>query len=621
MLRLGLIQPNFQTGPKHLNSFYLPYTAGCLWSYVSQYTDITDNFVVSQWLFDRPDLNQAVKRFKDCDVVFVSMYIWNGNYCCRLMSLLKQQNPDLIVIAGGPQIPWRDKNFFLEHPYIDSIAINEGEQAALHALRSIINGDSLPKTLQFDRLSDLEALPSPYLTGVFDDLIVDHPDIEWVPTLETDRGCPFKCTFCDWGSATGSKMHKLNMDRITAEINWFADNNMPYLSMTTSNFGAFKIRDKEIANIIVECNKRTGMPTAISTNYGKNNAETIFEISKMLLDAGIQTGAAVSFQTTTPEVLTNIKRDNMKINRVSEVAEKARSYNMPVLTELIMGLPGETFDSWVNCLDEVFSNKIINLDIFFLQLIENAPMNVDDTEKFDLKTFIAHDYFYETSESVVSEIANGTAEIVNVIKSTSTLDEQEMHKVNEFSWFCTGMHCYGLTTHISDYLYEEKGVTYKEFYLGLLEHVKQDTALQSWFADYNNAYQLWKETGYTNTKIGGITIGMGWKGVNSFMPVIQYNNYVNKMIDIVVEFLERYDLDPNVISDYRSIVPLYVKQYGSYLTEPKTVKLKSDILGSEYITASDRYNHFPESPSDHFEFMYFGRRRNWHLNDLKLIYQ
>jgi hypothetical protein len=113
---------------------------------------------------------------------------------------------------------------------------------------------------------------------------------------------------------------------------------------------------------------------------------------------------------------------------------------------------------------------------------------------------------------------------------------------------------------------------------------------------------------------------MGWKGVNSFMPVIQYNNYVNKMIDIVVEFLERYDLDPNVISDYRSIVPLYVKQYGSYLTEPKTVKLKSDILGSEYITASDRYNHFPESPSDHFEFMYFGRRRNWHLNDLKLIY-
>ena len=159
----------------------------------------------------------------------------------------------------------------------------------------------------------MEDLPSPYLTGVFDNLILEHPDIEWVPTLETDRGCPFKCTFCDWGSATGSKMYKFNLDRIRNEINWFADNNMPYLSMTTSNFGAFKQRDMEIANIIVETNKRTGMPTAISTSYGKNNADTVFEISKLLLDAGIQTGAAISFQSTTPEVLKNIKRDNMKI--------------------------------------------------------------------------------------------------------------------------------------------------------------------------------------------------------------------------------------------------------------------------------------------------------------------
>ena len=569
MLKLGLIQPNFQTGPRHLNSFYLPYTLGCLWSYVSQYSDITDNFEIDAWLFDRPDLKVAVDKFADCDVVFASMYIWNTQYCYRLLSLLKQKNPELIVVAGGPQIPWRDKNFFLEHPYIDSVVINEGEQAALHILRAIRDKESLPKTLQFDRLKELDELPSPYLTGVFNNLIAEHPDIEWVPTLETDRGCPFKCTFCDWGSATGSKMYKLNMNRIHDEINWFADNNMPYLSMTTSNFGAFKQRDKEITSIIVDCNNRTGMPTAISTSYGKNNADTVFEISKMLLDAGIQTGAAISFQSTTPEVLKNIKRDNMKINRVSEVADKARAFNMPVLTELIMGLPGETFDTWVDCFDDVFSNKIINLDVFFLQLIENAPMNINDTDAFDLKTFKAYDYFYETSSTVDKELAQGTAEIVNVIKSTSTLDEEELYMVNEFSWFAVGTHCYGLTTHISDYLYEKKGISYREFYLGLLDHVKQDITVQSWFTDYYNAYQFWKNSGYTHNKIGGYVIQGGWKGLNSFMPVIQYNNYVNKMVAMVVEFLERYDLDPDVISDYRKIVPLYVKQYGKYLREPK----------------------------------------------------
>jgi hypothetical protein len=614
MLKLGLIQPNFQTGPKHLNSFYLPYTLGCLWSYVSQYSDITDNYNIGAWLFNRLDLDTATKKFSDCDVIFASMYVWNTQYTHRLLSRIKQNNPDVVIVCGGPQIPWRDKNFFLEHPYIDTIVINEGEQAALDVLRSILAGDSLPKTLQFDRLKELDELPSPYLTGVFDDLIAEHPDIEWVPTLETDRGCPFKCTFCDWGSATGSKMHKLNIDRIRSEINWFADNNMPFLSMTTSNFGAFKQRDKEVTNIIVECNKRTGMPTAISTSYGKNNADTVFEISKMLLDAGIQTGAAISFQTTTPEVLKNIKRDNMKINRVSEVTEKAKAYNMPVLTELIMGLPGETYDTWVDSVCEVVANKIINLDIFFLQLIENAPMNVSDTDKFQLETFQAYDYFYETSTSVEEELGQGTAEIVNVIKSTSTLTPDELYACNEFSWFVVGTHCYGLTTHISDYLYDKKGITYQEFYLDLLDHVKQDITVNQWFSDYKNSYEFWKAMGYTHSKIGGYTIQGGWKGINSLMPVIQFNKYLNKFLDLVCEFLTRYDLSDQVISDYRKIVNVYVKQFGKYLTTPKTVKLQSDILGVSEITASDRYDHYPETLSEHIDFMFFARRRNWYLN-------
>ena len=614
MLKLGLIQPNFQTGPKHLNSFYLPYTVGCLWSYVSQYSDITDNYDIGAWLFNRLDLNTATKKFSDCDVIFASMYVWNTQYTHRLLSRIKQNNPDVVIVCGGPQIPWRDKNFFLEHPYIDTVVINEGEQAALDLLRSVLAGVSLPKTLQFDRLKELDELPSPYLTGVFDDLIAEHPDIEWVPTLETDRGCPFKCTFCDWGSATGSKMHKLNIDRIRSEINWFADNNMPFLSMTTSNFGAFKQRDKEVASIIVECNKRTGMPTAISTSYGKNNADTVFEISKMLLDAGIQTGAAISFQSTTPEVLKNIKRDNMKINRVSEVTEKAKAYNMPVLTELIMGLPGETYDTWVDSVCEVFANKIINLDIFFLQLIENAPMNVSDTDKFQLETFTAYDYFYETSTSVEEELGRGTAEIVNVIKSTSTLTPDELYACNEFSWFVVGTHCYGLTTHISDYLYEKKGITYQEFYLDLLDSVKQDITINQWFSDYKNAYEFWKAMGYTHSKIGGYTIQGGWKGLNSLMPVIQFNKYLNKFLDLVCNFLTRYDLSDQVISDYRKIVNVYVKQFGKYLTAPKTIKLQSDILGVSEITASDRYDHYPETLSEHIDFMFFARRRNWYLN-------
>jgi len=308
----------------------------------------------------------------------------------------------------------------------------------------------------------------------------------------------------------------------------------------------------------------------------------------------------------------------MKINRVSEVTEKAKAFNMPVLTELIMGLPGETYDTWVDSVCEVFANKIINLDIFFLQLIENAPMNVSDSEKFQLETFQAYDYFYETSSSVEEELGQGTAEIVNVIRSTSTLTPDELYACNEFSWFVVGTHCYGVTTHISDYLYDKKGITYQEFYLGLMDHVKQDLTVNQWFNDYKNAYEFWKAMGYTHSKIGGYTIQGGWKGLNSLMPVIQFNKYLNKFLDLVCDFLTRYDLSDQLISDYRKIVNLYVKQYGKYLTVPKTIKLQSDILGVSEITASDRYDQFPDTLSEHIDFMFFARRRNWYLNTFSI---
>ena len=47
MFKVSLINPNFQTGPAHLNSYYLPYTAGTLWSYSVADPVIAENFEVN----------------------------------------------------------------------------------------------------------------------------------------------------------------------------------------------------------------------------------------------------------------------------------------------------------------------------------------------------------------------------------------------------------------------------------------------------------------------------------------------------------------------------------------------------------------------------------------------
>ena len=62
MYSVSLINPNFQTGPEHLNSFYIPYTIGTLWGYAVQDERIKDNFKIHNWIFKRDPIDQAIEQ-------------------------------------------------------------------------------------------------------------------------------------------------------------------------------------------------------------------------------------------------------------------------------------------------------------------------------------------------------------------------------------------------------------------------------------------------------------------------------------------------------------------------------------------------------------------------------
>ncbi len=616
MFNVTLVQPNFQTGPKHLNSYYLPYSVGSLWSYLLQDETIKNNFTVNNWIFRREELHDVVERCKDTDIVFISLYIWNKNYCLMLAKVLKEAYPNIKIILGGPEVPHRNPNFFKENYFIDSIVIGEGELAVLNILTSYLEKKPLEQVYEYDRIKDLN-LPSPYTLGLFDDLLKEYPDIEWVPTLETDRGCPYSCTFCDWGSATASKMYKLYDERILADLQWVADNKLPYLALTSSNFGIFKDRDLMITDMIIRTNKNTGFPKGISVSYAKNSNDTVLEIVKKFIDVNIQTGITLSLQTTTEEVLENIKRKNMKINSIEEIIESANAKNVPALTELILGMPGETVDTWKTTLEQILINQIPTLDVYFLQLLVNSPMYVKQIQEYNLKTFDAYDFFYGVqNENFEYDKQHKISESIEVIKSTNTISEEEMAEVSLFTVFVLGFQMFGLSNIMSTHLYETQGLSYMKFYEGLYDFLSEhDSNINVWLKKLQKGFIDWKKTGYMDTNIDGVHIE-GWKFFHSLMPIIQQNNLVPHYINLVADYSKQFTTS-DVLEDFAKVSNLQIKQFESQIHDSVQVTVKSDLFPANLIV-SDRYGDYLDKKEEHLDMLFFGRRRGWHLNKISL---
>ena len=294
---ISLVQPNFQQGPKEFNAHYLPYSVGVLWSYVQQFPKIRDNIVLDQLIWNRTDIRINIDLLKKSDIIAFSTYIWNKNYNYALAKQLKEINPACIIIFGGPEVPITKHDIFKRYPFMDIVVKGEGEITFKNILECIAddttydhiegllinrNGTAVD-TGESKRIDALQDIPSPYLTGVFDKIIAETPNIEWNATLETNRGCPYACTFCDWGSLTYNKVKKFDLTRVFNELEWIGKNKCGFVSITDANFGMFIERDNAIADKLLEIQDTYGYPYTYSITWAKNQKPEVFNIVAKLI--------------------------------------------------------------------------------------------------------------------------------------------------------------------------------------------------------------------------------------------------------------------------------------------------------------------------------------------------
>ena len=101
-MNVYMFQPQYAVEIRKEDTYWLPYSVGCLWSYCSQFKYITDNFELKEFIFRREDPQDILDRLDNPTVCAFSCYIWNERYNLHVAKLIKEKYPDCIIEFGGP---------------------------------------------------------------------------------------------------------------------------------------------------------------------------------------------------------------------------------------------------------------------------------------------------------------------------------------------------------------------------------------------------------------------------------------------------------------------------------------------------------------------------------------
>jgi radical SAM superfamily enzyme YgiQ (UPF0313 family) len=427
------------------------------------------------------DSNKIPPASEPAAVFLFSHYIWSSVQNLEHSALAKAANPRHVTIHGGPNVPKYPGDvdtYFAAHPHVDVAVHGEGEITLAEALDALApelahggtpklsvladvpgltfrDGARTVRTADRPRLTDLDTIPSPFLNGLFDRFV----DAELQScVVETNRGCPYGCTFCDWGSATTQRIRQFSLERVFAELEWCAKNGSKVIALADANFGIFE-RDVAIAEKIAELRGRYGYPHHFGVNYAKNSIKHLKPIVKILCDAGILAYGQLSLQSTDKGTLATVRRSNIKLEKYDELAQEFRQAGLPLFIDLMMGLPGATVQSFRNDLQEAIDREVIP-KAYPTQLLVNSPMN-------------------EPAYREANKIVAKPGELVTSSATFTEADYESMKRVRRMFML---LWKFGVLRHVANYLRQEVGLAEMDFYERLWRDAQNDRGRWSMIA-------------------------------------------------------------------------------------------------------------------------------------------
>lgn len=480
-------QPNFEF--EEGDKLHLPYLYASMKAFASRKTDLKNRY---KWLdpifyfVDLSEVEEQIKREK-IHVLALSCYVWNWKYQLNILSIVKREHPDCLVVMGGPQPDWHDEDFFKSHPEVDIIVRQDGEEAFARILTALLKDEPFEKipglflnqngkrcdTGTVEKLTNFDFYPFQECGPLFQEIL--SRDKQVTAIWETSRGCPYSCTFCDWGSATMQKIRQIPMSRLQSEMKWFSDQKVETVFINDANFGILP-RDVEIANELARLKRETGFPKQVEYDGSKMNIDRNEEIAEIFWREKMITKIKLPWQHMASDVLNAIHRIEPDRVKKAAVAKKLNEQGLRCRPELIMGMPGDNYQNFSQAVFQILEFEFSDtLRTNYMLLLPNAPAaDPKYRELWQIETVSKNPNPFHTTFSK----SYGYEEVrtpVEVVVGTKSYTKNEWVQMANFDSLIKAFHSIGgLTKFLATYCRYQKSISYQNFYESLFEYFHRE---------------------------------------------------------------------------------------------------------------------------------------------------
>ena len=431
------------------------------------------------------DIDKAVNESPP-DILGLSNYCWSHNVSSEIFKMCKKSNPNVVTVWGGPNFPIdfpSQKKFMKQYPEVDVYVPTEGETGFSNIVSLVLkltslenasesiqknpiegcisrdNNGEIHYSIPTIRISSLNEIPSPYQNGMMDKFF----DGKLTPMLQTNRGCPFHCTFCTDGRDEVNKINHFSIERVQSDIEYIAEHtpkNTHSLHISDLNFGMYP-RDLEICESLAKIQQKFDYPKYIKCTTGKNQKDKIINAIKKLNNS---LRVTMSVQSLDPDVLHNIRRDNISVDHMLALYPALKEADLQTTSEVILGLPGETFENHIQTLRDLVKARMDEIVVHTCMLLDGSEMGLpEERKKWEMKTkfrVLQRDFAQLSNEKKVIEY-----EEVVVGSKTMTFEEYIELRVLAFIIFVTNQ---GIVFDAIQKLLREQEIDVFELYYGML---------------------------------------------------------------------------------------------------------------------------------------------------------